>query len=149
MQEMHRRSEFDPWVGKISWRRKWQPTPACLPGKSRGQRSLVGYSPWGHKSAGHNLAAKQRQESLGCIPYGGSGEECTSLSFCSCWKPPAFLSPWPFFHLQSWQCSIFKSLCLWPFFLPLIRTCLLCWAHLDNVTYSFHLRILNHICKAG
>ena len=41
---------FNPWVGKISWRRKWQPTPVLLPGKSHGQRSLVGCSPWGHKS---------------------------------------------------------------------------------------------------
>ena len=40
---------FDPWVGKIPWRRKWQPTPVFLPEKSHGQRSLVGYSPWGHK----------------------------------------------------------------------------------------------------
>ena len=31
------------------WRRKWQPTPVFLPGKSHGQRSLAGYSPWGHK----------------------------------------------------------------------------------------------------
>ena len=31
------------------WRRKWQPTPVLLPGKSHGRRSLVGYSPWGHK----------------------------------------------------------------------------------------------------
>jgi len=35
------------WVGKIPWRRKWQPTPVFLPGKSHGWRSLVGYSPWG------------------------------------------------------------------------------------------------------
>ena len=41
---------FDPWVGKIPWRRKWQPTPICLPGKSHGQGSLVGYSPWDYKS---------------------------------------------------------------------------------------------------
>ena len=34
-----------PWVKKISWRRKWQPTPVFLPGKSNGQRSLMGYSP--------------------------------------------------------------------------------------------------------
>ena len=39
---------FDPWVGKITWRRVWQPTPVFLPGKSHGQRSLVGYSPWAH-----------------------------------------------------------------------------------------------------
>ena len=42
---------FDPWVGKIPWRRKWQPTPEFLPGKSHGQRSLVDYSPWGCKES--------------------------------------------------------------------------------------------------
>ena len=41
-----RRHRFDPWVGKIPWRRKWQPTPVFLPGKSHGQRNLEGYSPW-------------------------------------------------------------------------------------------------------
>ena len=40
-----RRCGFDPWVGKISWRRKGQPTPVFLPGKSHGPGSLVGYSP--------------------------------------------------------------------------------------------------------
>ena len=39
---------FYPWVGKIPWRRKWQPTPGFLPGASHGRRSLVGSSPWGH-----------------------------------------------------------------------------------------------------
>ena len=43
------RPGFDPWLGKIPWRRKQQPTPALLPGKSPGWRSLVGYSPWGRK----------------------------------------------------------------------------------------------------
>ena len=38
-----KRSEFDPWVGKIHWRRVWQPTPVFLPGESHGHRSLVGY----------------------------------------------------------------------------------------------------------
>ena len=42
--------EFNLWVRKILWRRKWQPTPVFLPGKSHGQRSLVGYSPRNHKS---------------------------------------------------------------------------------------------------
>ena len=45
------RPGFDPWVGKIPWRRKWQPTPVFLPGKSHGQRSLVGYCPWGRKES--------------------------------------------------------------------------------------------------
>ena len=42
-----RRHWFDPWVGEIPWRRAWQPTPIFLRGESHGQRSLVGYSPWG------------------------------------------------------------------------------------------------------
>ena len=45
-----RRHEFNPWVGKIPQRKKWQPTPVFLPGKSHGQRRLVDYSPWGCKS---------------------------------------------------------------------------------------------------
>ena len=45
----HRRCRFDPWVRKIPWRRKRQHTSVFLHGKSHGQRSLVGYSPWGHK----------------------------------------------------------------------------------------------------
>ena len=42
-------TRVDPWIGKIPWRRKWQPSPVFLPGKSHGERSLAGYSPWGHK----------------------------------------------------------------------------------------------------
>ena len=42
-------SEFDPWIRKMPWRRKWPPTPAFLPGKSHGQRSLAGDSPYGCK----------------------------------------------------------------------------------------------------
>ena len=46
-----KRRGFDPWVGKIPWRRKWQPTLVFFPGESHGQRSLVGYSPWGCKES--------------------------------------------------------------------------------------------------
>ena len=42
-----RRCSFDPWVEKIPWRRGWLPTPGFLPGGFHGQRSLLGYSPWG------------------------------------------------------------------------------------------------------
>ena len=41
----------ETWVGKIPWRRQWHPTPVLLPGKSHGQRSVVGYSPWCHKES--------------------------------------------------------------------------------------------------
>ena len=46
-----RRPGFDPWVGKIPWRREWQPTPAFSPGESHGQRSLTGYSAQTHKES--------------------------------------------------------------------------------------------------
>ena len=46
-----RKHRFDPWVGKISRRRKRQPTPVLLPGESHGRRSLVGYRPWGRKES--------------------------------------------------------------------------------------------------
>jgi len=42
-----KRCMFNPWVGKIPWRRKWQPSPVSLPGESQGQRNPVGYSPRG------------------------------------------------------------------------------------------------------
>ena len=46
-------------TGKILWRRKWQPTPVFLPGKSHGPRSLAGYRSWGCKRVRHNFATKQ------------------------------------------------------------------------------------------
>ena len=67
------RPGFDPWVGKIPWRRKWQPTPVFLPGESHGWRNLVGYSPRGRRESdttewlhfhfqGSVSRAKQRSE---------------------------------------------------------------------------------------
>ena len=41
--------QFNPWVGKIPWRREWLPTSVFLPGEVHEQRNLVGYNPWGHK----------------------------------------------------------------------------------------------------
>ena len=76
----------DPWVGKILWRRKWQPTPVFLPGQFHGQRNLVGYSPWDRKESdttewlsthAHMCSSKvitileQKQPSQSCGPVGG------------------------------------------------------------------------------
>ena len=82
-----RRPSFDPWVGKIPWRRKWQPTPVSLPGKSHGQRSLVGCSPWGRKESGMTewltqaacilhvfIARAQRAHCSIHLPFNGSQE---------------------------------------------------------------------------
>ena len=59
-----KRNGFNPWVGKIPWKRKWQHTPVFLSGKTHGQ-SLTGYSLWGCKSIRHNL-----DEATGVELYG-------------------------------------------------------------------------------
>ena len=51
---------FDPWVRKIPWIRKWQPTHVFLPGKSNGQRSLVDYSPGGRKRVKYNVETENK-----------------------------------------------------------------------------------------
>ena len=51
---MQGRPGFDPWDGKMRWRRKWLPTPVFLPREFHGQRSLAGHSPWGHKRVRHD-----------------------------------------------------------------------------------------------
>ena len=64
----------DPWVRKIPWRKAWQPSVVLLPGDSHGQRSLVGYSPWGRTELGMTEATKQQQEhSWYSQRSGGSG----------------------------------------------------------------------------
>ena len=50
----YKRRRFDPWVGKVLWSRKQQPIPVFLPGKFHGQRSPVGYSPWGSQRVGRS-----------------------------------------------------------------------------------------------
>ena len=59
---------FDPWVGKIPWRRAWQPTSVFLPRESHGQRRLVGYGPRGHKELDttEQLSTHESLESLRC-----------------------------------------------------------------------------------
>ena len=68
------RPRFNPWVGKIPWRRKWQPIPVLLPGKSHGQRSVVGCSPWGCKESDtterlhfHFLSLSRKVKVLGTL----------------------------------------------------------------------------------
>ena len=59
-----RRHGFNPWVRKIPWRRKWQPTPALVLRESHGQRSLAGCSPWGRRS---QTRLSDRAHSLVCF----------------------------------------------------------------------------------
>ena len=66
---------FDPSVGKISWRRKWQPILVLLPGKFLGQRSLVGYSPWDCRESD---MTERLQCQCQCCPM--SSSNCCSLT---------------------------------------------------------------------
>ena len=64
-----RRPRLDPWVGKIPWRRKWQPTLIFLPGESHGGNSVVGYSP--QNSLGQNIGVASSPFSKGCSLFQG------------------------------------------------------------------------------
>ena len=91
-----RKLGFDPRVRKIPCRRKWQPTLVFLPGKFHGQRSLVGYSPWGHR-VGQDWATKQEFIAVGngnWHSHPGKGHDSLfkkssthpgSLAYCSPW----------------------------------------------------------------
>ena len=59
---------FHPWVGKITWKRKQQPTPAPLPGESQGQRSLAGWSTVSQR-VGHNCSDSACKENRVLLNY--------------------------------------------------------------------------------
>ena len=59
-----KRCRINPWVGKIPWRRAWQPTPVFSPVESHGQRNLVGYSPWGRTKSDMTKATQHAPVSL-------------------------------------------------------------------------------------
>ena len=61
-----------PRSGRSPWRRKWQPTPVFLPGESHGQRSLAGYSPWGHKELGTTERLSLPPSQRGAVAHLGS-----------------------------------------------------------------------------
>ena len=79
-------ARFNPRLEAIPWKRKWQPTPVVLPGKSHGQRRLVGYSPWDHKESDAteqlicNNKVTQREE--------GHLEELSCFSWCQQTETP-------------------------------------------------------------
>ena len=76
---------FYPWVGKVPWRRVWQPTPVFLPGDSHAQRSLVGCSPRGRKESDTTERLTQRVSHhlsfnhLALVAAGGGSEKGSAL----------------------------------------------------------------------
>ena len=76
-------------AGKVPWSRAWQPTLVFLLGDSHGQRSLAGYSRWGHRKSRHNLATRKQQSVLYC-----SYLRCQSASGSDCpWGPSSWSHP--------------------------------------------------------
>ena len=74
------RRGFDPWVGKIPWSSKWKLAPIFLPGKSLGQGTLVGYSPWGHKE----LDMTKRQSTIYLFIFSCAASSLLCRAFSSC-----------------------------------------------------------------
>ena len=99
----HKSCGFSPWVGKIPWRRKWQPTPVFLPGESHGQRNLAGWSPWVAKSQTWlKWLTKDtlKASSLSCVqlfatPWTVAYQAPPSMGFSrqECWSGLPFPSP--------------------------------------------------------
>ena len=77
-----KRRGFDPWVGKILWRRAWQPTLVFLPGESHGQRSLAGYGQEGHKESDTTEAIEHAQTLLKVWPGAVSSVRGSGLTPC-------------------------------------------------------------------
>ena len=102
---MHRRCRFNPWVGKILRRRKWKPTPALLPGESHGQRSLEGYSLWGHTGLDmtEQLSTHSTQSwvCLPCLAHGNHTGWCPYLPMLL--LPPGQLCCLPVGPCVAWR----------------------------------------------
>ena len=80
----YKRCGFHPWVGKIPWRRARQPSPVLLPRESHGQRSLVGYSPQGHRESDLTEVTEHTHK----IIYASLLQEMATHSSILAWKIP-------------------------------------------------------------
>ena len=113
---------FDPWVRKIPWRRELLSTPVFLPGKSYGQRSLVGYSPWDHRvrhNQGTNTSLRAGMRSppfelawgttLASCFTGWSLVQQVSIHVCSYHH----VCPWCLPHHSSWWIPLIHSYVGW------------------------------------
>ena len=88
-----RRLKFNPWSGKIPWRKKWQPTPGFLPENTHGQRSLAGYSPRGSK----DWATTTTRTLSAVFPRNQCADRCIT-----------FLSQWTLRATHIW-CAVFST----------------------------------------
>ena len=140
----HKRLEFDPWVGKIPWSRKWQPTTVFLSGKSQGQRSLAGYSPRGGRELNMTewLSSGIQVLELGDCPLphlspllASRNDLCWFISMpgppflIDCGVEVAFLAPHPsLLPLHFWGCLMLK-LCTCVCLCVPVRACVCLCVH--------------------
>ena len=105
-----RRLRFNPWVGKISWRRIWQPTPVFLPGESHRRRGLAGYSPWGRKELDitellihthTHTHTHPYMEEYG-FPYWTPAQQSDMKGITECFQ-------WNSLHLSKYKCRMKKT----------------------------------------
>ena len=89
---------FNPCFWKIPWRRKWQPTPAFLPGKSHRQRSLVGYSARGHKESDTT-----KPLTLSLFPWAHIYKKCMRTEIHVCMHMNEHICMWVWIHIVEWQ----------------------------------------------
>ena len=104
-----RRPGIDLWVGMISWRRTLQPTPVFLPETPHGQRSLVGYSPWGHKELDMTEQLSTAQPSVQ-----RAHQECPPLEPLHLSFPPLGMMP-DSLSLSYLLLEVFPSCCFFSF----------------------------------
>ena len=133
-----RRYRFDPWVGKILWRRELEMAThsSILTWETHGERSLMGYSPWGCRVA-HDLATKQQPSSYLI--------KCPSAWICLIRRDKAFLAR----SLLKWCSDLYLSLCIisegaWVQFVSFMRSILVTWlrcwmTELSTVNVFSHL----------
>ena len=90
--------ELRSWVGKVSRRRKWQPTPVFLPGTSHGQRSLAGYSPWGCEESDMHTHTQPKCTPSAHTHIPSTRSDWCSVSTCVVWLARTCMLPanrWP------------------------------------------------------
>ena len=105
----------ETWLGKIPWRREWQPTPIFLPGEFHGQRSLAGYSPWGHRQSDRTERLIQTAAAAKLL------QSCPTLCNPIDGFPPGSAVPGIYTPLKSMvskgyphHCTQFKRTRIWP-----------------------------------
>ena len=124
-----KRHGFDTWVGKIPWRRKWQPTPVFLPGKSHGWRSLAGYQQ-GHKRVRYNLVTKQQKQ-----------KKNKRVSYLVIWEGPVWmicvcvLSHSWLFALSIYVLSPLSWTCMY-----ICYICCICICYIYSIGFKFNFK---------